>query len=120
MAGSHEKILFTSIVFLLGLNLLVAPLIEESGEATLPIMDPPEHVMLSDDYESPPEPDSYIDAITRTGTIAIDLANSVIWLVLSLGSTLFGGSFSHPLLILINALLGIIASITLLRLLRGN
>lgn len=117
MAG-EEKIFFMSLVFIIGINLLVAPLVEgDSGELNLPDLTPPEDAIISPDFQTPGFGGGWTDAISTIGQWIIGVFYSIGWFVLTMSSIVFGGFVAHPILAVLNFLVGVVAVVSFIKLL---
>lgn len=129
MAG-EERILFISMVTILSLNLVVAPLVDEGQSFTIPDLEPPEQAVISDDFDVPTidvEDDTFESITGALGEIVnlfitaiswlVGILISIVWLIWALVSIIFSGSYAHPLLTVLNILIGITALVSIVKIL---
>lgn len=116
--ASEQKLFFMSLVFIIGINLLVAPLVEgDSGELNLPDLTPPDNAVISPDFQTPGFSGGWTDALSTIGQWIVGVFVSVAWFILTISSIVFGGFVSHPILTVLNFLVGMVAVVSFIKIL---
>jgi hypothetical protein len=116
--ASEQKLFFMSLVFIIGINLLVAPLVQgDSSELNLPDLTPPDNAIGSPEFQTPGFSGGWTDAITSIGQVILGIFVLVGWFILTLSSIVLGGFVAHPLLSLLNFLVGVVAIVSFIKLL---
>jgi len=121
---SDQKILFVSIVYMLGLNLLVAPMVGEGDSSyTLPDLEPPSYTIFNADFN--PSEQVGLDGgglLSGLASILVDvigyiigLIAGVIWFVIILIGVITSGTFSHPLITISNFLTTMVVFYTVIK-----
>lgn len=107
-----------SLVFIMGINLLVAPLIQgNSGELNLPDLSPPDNAIISPNFQTPGFAGGWTDAISTVGQYIVGIFVLITWFVLTMSSIVFGGFVAHPILAVLNFLVGMVAVVSFIKLL---
>lgn len=114
---SEEKVFFMSLVFVIGLNLLVAPFVdgEESG-LSIPELSPPADAMISPDYQNP-SGGGITGALDKIAGFLTGVINSITWLIGTMFGLLFGFFIDNLLLSTLNIIIGITATVSFVKIL---
>lgn len=120
---NEAKILGISLMMMIGLNVLVAPLVQEDGGAGLPSLQPPDDSILSPDFSIEDTEGGTLvpDSIAQAASTFIQYVNGIVttitWFFTAIGGLLFGGIFAHPLLTVINFILVITSVVAIIKML---
>lgn len=119
---SDQKILFISLVVLISINVFVAPLIsDEEGDTQLPDLTPPDSSILSEDFDPSVETEgggiteAIANLIAQPIGYLVGFLVTAVWFILSIGSIIFSGSVSHPVILLMNFLITIVVIQTIFK-----
>lgn len=116
--ASEQKLFFMSLVFIIGINLLVAPVVDGAeGDLSLPDLSPPDNAVISPDFQTPGFSGGWTDAISTIGQWFIGIFVSIAWFIGTLTSIVFGGLVSHPILTILNFLVGMVALVSFIKIL---
>ena len=120
---NEAKMLGISIMVLLGMNLLVVPVVEDGGNADLVDLTPPDSSILSPNFnvEAPTEggsfliPDSIESALSVIVQYISGIVSTITWFFGTIGSILFGGFTAHPLLALLNFIVIVVGTVSIIK-----
>lgn len=122
---NEAKIIGMSLIFTIGLNLLVVPMVSEGGGLDLQDLSPPDDSILSDNFQVETDsssswfvPDSLVQGVSAIIQLLNGIISTITWFFGILGGLIFGGVASgNPLLIILNLLVTTVGLVAVIKML---